>query len=166
MQNTKNPTQVICIILTIYAKKEYMFGSKGQSSMTTTNKIQQLCTELNIELMHTALPASVHGFYYSEWQESHIVVDENIEVGSALYRSLLAEELGHYFTTIGNRAPVKFITYAERIEYDRTELRAIRRASNFLIKTDSLLEAFRSGSIKHFADIQNHFEVTQALAKE
>jgi len=134
--------------------------------MTTTDEILQLCKELNINLSHASLPPTMDGFYHSDGCVSIIVIDEKLVNDPVLYRSTLAEELGHYFTTVGNRAPVKFMTYAERNDYDRCELRAIRWASNFLIKTDYLLEAFRNGSMKHYGDIQDHFKVTEAIAKE
>ncbi len=108
----------------------------------------------------------IEGFYYSDGNMNYIALSESLVTDPALFRSIFAEELGHYFTSIGNQAPVKFMTYSERVEYDRTELRAIRWASNFLIKTDSLLEAFRNDCIKHMSDMQDYFNVTEAIATE
>lgn len=134
--------------------------------MTTTAEIYQLCKELNIFITHTALPASIRGFYTSDGVTCDIVINNSLTMGEPLYRSVLAEELGHYFTSVGKHVPKKIMTYTNRINYDRCEYRALKWASNYLIKTHSLLYALKHGYINEFSDIGAYFQVTSDIVKQ
>ena len=77
-----------------------------------------------------------------------------------LYRTVLAEEVGHYRTTIGDITPRRYMYYRDRIYIDKQELLALKWATNFLIPTDALLDAIRSKDILTMDEFIDDFYIT------
>ena len=80
----------------------------------------------------------------------------------AHFRTVLAEELGHHFTSARDGLPKTFFHYKDRLEVKREEYRALRWAANFLIPTDKLREAVKKG-IREDWELAEHFEVDECL---
>ena len=51
----------------------------------------------------------------------------------AHFRTVLAEELGHHFTSARDGLPKTFFHYRDRLEVSREERRALRWAAEFLV---------------------------------
>ncbi len=60
-------------------------------------------------------------------------------------RSIMAEELGHHFTTGSYCLCREFYNYSVRQNIDKVEYKALRWAANYLISDDELLDAFYEG---------------------
>lgn len=60
-------------------------------------------------------------------------------------RSIMAEELGHHFTTGSYCLCREFYNYSVRQNIDKIEYKALRWAANYLISDDELLDAFYEG---------------------
>lgn len=60
-------------------------------------------------------------------------------------RCVMAEELGHHFTSVGNCIPDReFYHYSARVVISKVEYKAIRWAANYLIPEDDLLDVIKS----------------------
>ncbi len=55
----------------------------------------------------------VLGYYHGETNYDFIFINESISDCESLYRTILAEEIGHYFTTIGDCTPKKHLCYSK-----------------------------------------------------
>jgi len=80
----------------------------------------------------------------------------------AHFRCVLAEELGHYFTTVGDAVPKTHYHYHNRLEISRAEYRALRWAAQYLIPLDKLLKAARRGVCEKWM-IAEYFDVTDEM---
>lgn len=80
----------------------------------------------------------------------------------AHFRTVLAEELGHHFTSARDGLMKTFFHYRDRLEVSREEQRALRWAARFLIPTGKLLEAAKIG-IKECWELAEYFEVDENL---
>lgn len=80
-----------------------------------------------------------------------------------MLKCVLAEELGHHFTTGGNLLPVRYCCYSDRLNVDRGENAALKWAVSTLIPDNELKELLHRGlSINELAD---HFYVTEEFIK-
>lgn len=80
-----------------------------------------------------------------------------------LHRIILSEELGHYFTTIGNNTPKKYIKYSDKLKIDICEEKVIRWALNFLVPTQALLDFLQQHEYLIIDDCCTHFDVPMEL---
>jgi len=80
----------------------------------------------------------------------------------AYFRCVLAEELGHHFTTVGCRIPRTYFHYRDRMEVSRAEYRALRWAAQWLIPLDKLVKAFKKGITEKW-EIAEYFDVTESM---
>jgi Zn-dependent peptidase ImmA (M78 family) len=79
------------------------------------------------------------------------------------YRSVLAEELGHHFTSSGETHPQTGMAYYNRIQHDRIESRATKWAADFLIPTELLLCKVEDCSVSCIHELADAFQVTVEL---
>jgi Zn-dependent peptidase ImmA (M78 family) len=77
-------------------------------------------------------------------------------------RSVLAEELGHHFTTVGDKIPKTYFNRQQLLEISRAEYRAMKWAAIFLVPKKPLLHAISSG-VKEKWELAEHFDVTQKV---
>jgi Zn-dependent peptidase ImmA (M78 family) len=77
-------------------------------------------------------------------------------------RSVLAEELGHHFTTVGDRIPKTYFNRRQLLEISRAEYRAMKWAALFLIPKKPLMHAIHTGA-KEKWELAEHFNVTQKV---
>jgi Zn-dependent peptidase ImmA (M78 family) len=77
-------------------------------------------------------------------------------------RSVLAEELGHHFTTVGDRIPKTYFNRRQLLEISRAEYRAMKWGALFLIQKKALMHAIHDGK-KEKWELAEHFNVTQKL---
>jgi Zn-dependent peptidase ImmA (M78 family) len=91
-----------------------------------------------------------------------IGLNRSLSISRARLRSVLAEELGHHFTTVGDRIPKTYFNRRQLLEISRAEYRALKWAAIFLIPKKSLQHAISSG-LKEKWELAEHFDVTQKL---
>ncbi|MGE5585799.1 MAG: ImmA/IrrE family metallo-endopeptidase [Bacillota bacterium] len=80
------------------------------------------------------------------------------------FRSVLAEELGHHFTTVGCYVPEVWLHYADRLNAGRAEYRAARWAAAYLIPADKLCETLSRGTTDVW-ELADRFEVDEPLVR-
>ena len=80
------------------------------------------------------------------------------------FRCVLAEELGHHYTTVGSCLPRTYFHYRDRVEVSRAEYRALRWAAQWLMPLDKLAQALKRGIVEIW-DLADYFYVTEDMAK-
>ncbi|BEP28781.1 ImmA/IrrE family metallo-endopeptidase [Helicovermis profundi] len=129
-------------------------------------KLLYLLSTNNITYSIVLLPESVLGYFHNDSDGSFILINQSIENNIPLHRCVLAEEIGHYFTTVGINEPLNSILYASNLSILKQEEKAIKWATDFLINTDSLLKYISSNIQCSFNDLIDFFNVTDIFMKE
>lgn len=129
--------------------------------MISTEKLETILDKCQILKLYAPLPQSVLGYYYCHKDYYIILINEKIKNNERLYRAVLAEEIGHYRTTIGDITPRKYMCYSERIELDKKELAALKWATDFLVPTDKLIDTIKNKVALTFEELLDHFYVTE-----
>lgn len=91
-----------------------------------------------------------------------IVISTSIHEDSAEYRTLLAHELGHHFTTTGDAMPCQMYSYRGQVDAGRVESRANKWAADYLLPWDKLSRALKKGVVEKW-QIAEYFGVTEEL---
>lgn len=128
----------------------------------STEKLQDILTEKCICLEYLDL-ISAHGFYLYLEECTIIGISNAIVHNERLFRTVLAEEIGHHFTIISNKQPTQYLTYSDRLGLDKSESAALMWAADFLIPTSALLEFLSENKLIHLQDIEDHFQVMDYL---
>ena len=79
-------------------------------------------------------------------------------------RCILAEELGHHFTTVGECIPHEFYHHNTRSNIDRAEHKALQWAAKQLLPKDKLIHAVESGIVAPW-DLTEYFNVTEDMTR-
>lgn len=87
-----------------------------------------------------------------------IAIEESIVKYTAIYISLLAEELGHHFTTQGNLLETSK-DYSEKLSKNKKENIARKWAANFLLSDDDFVQALLS-CISNKYEMCEYFNIT------
>ncbi|AOT68374.1 ImmA/IrrE family metallo-endopeptidase [Geosporobacter ferrireducens] len=128
--------------------------------MLTTDELESVITKCHIIKSFCPLPESTLGYYYYDGDYYCILINESIRNDERLYRIVLAEEIGHYRTTIGDITPRKYMCYRDRLLVDKKELQALRWATDLLIPTDTLLKIIREKTASTVQELIDYFFVT------
>jgi len=107
-----------------------------------------------IDIYEIELPETIKGLYY----ENSIAINKGLRTNKEK-NCILAEELGHYFTTIGDILNLK-------IESNRKqEIRARNWAIQKLVPFDDLVLAFQKG-YESVYELAEYLDVTEDFMKE
>ena len=128
--------------------------------MVSNDALCGLLHSENIPIMLATLPERVKGFYSTFNEEPSIVMNRCLDEWGPEYRSILAEELGHHFTSSGKNVPLSKMTYYERTQHDRSESKAVRWAADFLIPTELLLSRIEDCLVSSLQELAEAFQVT------
>ena len=131
--------------------------------MVTNDALCGLLHSENIPIMLATLPERVKGFYSSFNEETSIVMNRCLDEWGPEYRSILAEELGHHFTSPVEALPRSGIPYYERLQHDRVESKAVRWAADFLIPTELLLRRIEDCLVSCIQELADALQVTVEL---
>lgn len=133
--------------------------------MFRLNQLLQIIKAENILLEYSDIVPSIQGTFYMLDDLKIIIINNNIVDNSALHKSVIAEELGHYYTSTRKNIPYQSTSYSEQISIDKEELRALRWAADFLMPTDELIEDINSVGFSSYDDLCEIYDVTPQLAK-
>lgn len=93
-----------------------------------------------------------------------IAIDYSLEHSQALLRTVLAEELGHHFTTAHNAVCRTYCNYRERIFVNKAEYQALKWAAEHLIPADQLAQAVGRGPLERW-ELAEYFDVTEEMVE-
>lgn len=90
--------------------------------------------------------------YISKFGIRMILMANILKSNTIRMTEVLAEELGHHFTSMGDNIEPK--NYFDKVNIDKCEAKALRWACNFLVPKDELIDALRKrpASIDELAD--------------
>lgn len=91
-----------------------------------------------------------------------IVISSRFPEDSPEYRTILAHELGHHFTAMGDVLPYCMYSYSGQLDTGRAENRANRWAADQLIPWTELSRAVRAGVTERW-ELAEYFGVTEEL---
>lgn len=128
--------------------------------MIATDKLEAILKKCRIIKEFATLPETTLGYYYCDRDYYVILINEVIRSDERLYRSVLAEEIGHYRMTIGDITPRKHMCYRDRLNVDKQELLAMKWATGFLVPTGMLLGFLREQKLLSLANLTDRFMVT------
>ncbi len=89
-----------------------------------------------------------------------IGLSHSLEKDRRYKRCVLAEEIGHYYTTVGNYLPVTLFHYKHRLDLSRAEYKAIKWAAEYLMPIDEIRKAFQDGLWEAW-EFAERFDVTE-----
>lgn len=134
--------------------------------MIKTEKFDIILQKCRIIKEYLPLPESILGYYYCDGNYYMIMLNESIQCNERLDRCVLAEEIGHYHTSIGDITPRKYMCYRDRLSMDKQELQAMRWATDFLIPTELLLDTIRINKTVTLPELSDCFMVTYDFLKQ
>ncbi len=133
--------------------------------MKILSDIYSLIEDENIELEEFYFKSSnIEGIYFKVSGINPIIeIHKKLLADTRKYISVLAEELGHHFTSSGNLTS-ECITYSDKINRSKQENKARMWAANYLISDEEIIEALLhiSGTLSGLA---LHFNVTEEIIK-
>lgn len=125
----------------------------------------QLAKDEAVAIEFFCFSPPIRGIYYVEENLPPIIgLDHSLTHDTPLLRCILAEELGHHFTTCGCFIPRQFYNYSDRLHISKIEFKAMRWAVNYLMPDDDLLDVIGSGLYEPW-ELAEHFNVTEEFAK-
>lgn len=127
--------------------------------MRTTTEIYQLIYEESIIVSDLLLPKGKLGLYRKDSDGDFIFFHPALHENEPYLRCILAEELGHYFTLLGNFKYSGKVSYQTFINTTKEENKALRWATDYLIETEELLELFYDDNLSVY-NLAGAFEVT------
>jgi Zn-dependent peptidase ImmA (M78 family) len=114
----------------------------------------------NIDAIYTDLPGC----------QPVISLSKTLFDNRAHLRSVLAHEIGHYYTTVKSTIDLcdqierVYLSYQNTVEQSRTEYRAWRWAANYLIPTDTLKKIY-SEDFCELWQLAEFFDVDENMVK-
>ncbi|WP_447409775.1 ImmA/IrrE family metallo-endopeptidase [Clostridium perfringens] len=133
--------------------------------MKSLSDIYSLIEDENIELEEVYFKSSnIEGIYFKVSEMNPIIgIHKNLLTDTRKYISVLAEELGHHFTSSGNLTS-ESITYSDKLNKSKQEKRARIWASNFLISDNEIIGTILQ-NINTIYGLSLHFNVTEEIIK-
>ncbi|MDK0570223.1 MAG: ImmA/IrrE family metallo-endopeptidase [Clostridium perfringens] len=133
--------------------------------MKSLSDIYSLIEYENIALEEVYFKSSnIEGIYFKVSEMNPIIgIHKNLLTDTRKYISVLAEELGHHFTSSGNLTS-ECITYSDKLNRSKQEKRARIWASNFLISDNEIIGAILQ-NINTIYGLSLHFNVTEEIIK-
>lgn len=129
--------------------------------MIETKKLEDILEKCRIIKSFAALPNHILGHYSYDGRYYIILINKVIGNNERLYRTVLAEEIGHYRTTIGDITPRKYMCLKDRLIIDKKELLALRWATDFLLPTDMIIEFLNNRVVVTIDYLADYFMVTE-----
>ena len=107
------------------------------------------------------LQGTSNGMCVHDGSEYFLLLDHDIKDNPILHKTVLAEELGHYFTMIDDPTPRKGDNYSRKCRIDKEEEKAARWSTNCLITDDELLDYIEEERSVRLDEIVEHFQITE-----
>lgn len=120
----------------------------------TYEQLAEIAYEENIELIEFNFKSGIKGLY----SDNTIAISKKLET-STEKKCVLAEELGHYYTTAGN------ILDMEDVSNRKQELAARKWSYEKLIPLSALIKALYSGCTNLF-ELADYLNVTEEFLKD
>ncbi|MDI9476935.1 MAG: ImmA/IrrE family metallo-endopeptidase [Natronincolaceae bacterium] len=119
----------------------------------------------NIAVEYMDFSPTIQGIYYKADGCLPIIgINENIVSNRKLFTCVLAEELGHHFTSTGD-STTECYSFVDKINLGKTELAALKWAAEYLLPLDEIVGAIKKG-IKNIEELSDFLGVTDEFLLE
>lgn len=134
--------------------------------MDTLEKLFQIASDENITIDYTdTLPNTLQGLYLQlEGIGPIISILKYIQEDRELFIEVLSEELGHYFTSVGDNL-LKIQNYKDYLNICKCEKQALNWSVNAVISNEDLEKAFKNNCASYY-DIAQYLNVPEKLVRE
>ncbi|HDF2648787.1 hypothetical protein V3Q09_14975 [Clostridioides difficile] len=125
--------------------------------MNNLDKLFELASQEEIVIHYTTyIAGDLEGLYINKHGIKIISLLSNLKQNSKKLTSILAEELGHHFTSLGYYVS-SYNDYYTKIIIDKCENKALKWACEFLITEEDIINIINSGitCVYEMADILN-----------
>lgn len=116
---------------------------------------------LGVPVHFCSFNSGLKGFY-TGGKNPAIIISESIRTNIPLVRCVIAEEIGHHYTSVGFGFPKPYKITQNHLGIIRGENSAWRWACDRLIPADKLLQAVRRGIVSIW-DLAEHFRVVEEM---
>jgi Zn-dependent peptidase ImmA (M78 family) len=147
-------------VRSIEAKQKKNKFNKVSSMTTKLDSLFGLAFKQQIDIEYVSFPSNILGLYYKEnGLPSAIGINKSILSNTKLLTCVLAEELGHHFTTIGDTT-AEYYSYSDRLMVNKKETLALKWATEFLLPLNEIISIMKNlpSSLYEMAD---HLGVTE-----
>jgi Zn-dependent peptidase ImmA (M78 family) len=128
--------------------------------MDKLNMLFGIAAENNIAIEYVNFPENIRGLYFKdEGIDPVIGINKKIISDQNLFTCVLAEELGHHFTTVGDCA-AEYYSYSDRLIVNKKETLALKWATELLMPIGEIVQAVKDKVID-FHDIASYLQVTE-----
>jgi Zn-dependent peptidase ImmA (M78 family) len=122
----------------------------------------KLAENEGIEVRWWDFHPSILGLYWQPLNMPPVIgLHKSIEHDTPLLRTVMAEELGHHFTSSGMGLYHTFCHYRQRLDLSRIEYRALRWAAEYLMSNELMDHAVKS--CKHRWELADYLMVTEDM---
>lgn len=134
--------------------------------MNTLEKLFQIAADENITIDYTdSLPNGLLGLHIHLDGIGHIIsILRSVKDNRNTFIEVLAEELGHYFTAVGDNL-INIENYRDYLKVCKDERQALNWSVNALIKNSDLEKAFKNNCSSYY-DISEFLNIPEGLVKE
>ncbi|MFD1425464.1 ImmA/IrrE family metallo-endopeptidase [Kroppenstedtia sanguinis] len=116
---------------------------------------------LGLPVLFCSFNSELKGLY-TGGQEPAVIINDSIRTDIPLLRCVLAEEIGHHYTSVGFGFPSPYRINQTHLEIIRGENSAWRWAATRLIPTKKLIQSVRKGITDPW-DLADHFRVVEPM---
>ena len=125
-------------------------------------KMLDLAHKENIIVEKFDFAPPLRGIYMCQ-PDSRPIIGLDVKLNSVVEeRSIMAEELGHHFTSVGYCVNRQFYNYSTRLRINKIEYKALRWAANYLISDNALRDAFKQG-LRRKNELAEYFRVVPSI---
>ena len=117
----------------------------------------------NIDVIWFDFTPPINGLYAQEDNlPPAIFIAKRICNNTPLLRCVIAEELGHHYTTVGDQLPKHYFSGMDRVIASKAEYKALKWAALHLMPYQHLIQAFHKGYHEVW-DLADYFDVTEDM---
>ncbi|OYD07899.1 ImmA/IrrE family metallo-endopeptidase [Paludifilum halophilum] len=128
-----------------------------------TSDLFQLSQQEGIIIEWFKFSSTLEGLYWFTKNKRPVIgLSDSLQNNQPRLRSVLGEELGHHFTSMGEGITQSHYRYSDRLNVNRIEHRALCWAASYLIPLDNLSDAIHSGLTEYW-QLAEHFVVTEDM---
>lgn len=135
-------------------------------SITTLEQLLQIAADEGITVDYAdSLPGDMKGLHIFLEGIGHIItILKDIKEDKNKYIEILAEELGHYFTSYGDNV-IEIKNYRDYLKICKNEKKAADWSANYLVTLYDLERAFKN-NCKNYFEIAEFLDVPENTIKE
>lgn len=134
--------------------------------MDTLEKLFQIASDEGIIIDYTdELPKGLEGMHIHLEGIGHIIsILYNVKEDRDMFIEVLSEELGHYFTSVGDNL-ININNYRDYLKVCKCERQALNWSVNAIISNHDLEHAFKNNCASYF-DIAEFLNIPEKLVRE